>query len=201
LSNSCGETISSNCVSWNGPSLPGCIDVCQGASVTDIVYKEAKLLCDLITQFNSFTPPVTTPIVDFTSLDLGCLWAPTTTVWTCPSPYTFQADSSAPNGVGYCALCTPPTPCYIPFPIVNPISTVVPNPVPKPSTLLSVLQLLINRIPCCDPCATTSTMCCDAPYIWLSPTATGNPTLYPNGACSQNGTASAINPAVLPFKC
>lgn len=33
-SNSCGEIISSNCVSWAGAAIPG---VCKGASVTDVI--------------------------------------------------------------------------------------------------------------------------------------------------------------------
>jgi len=43
--------ISSNCVVWQGPDIE-CINLCKGDSVTDVVYKLATELCDLLTTFN-----------------------------------------------------------------------------------------------------------------------------------------------------
>jgi len=34
MSNTCGEVISSNCVAWAGPAVPG---ICKGASLTDVL--------------------------------------------------------------------------------------------------------------------------------------------------------------------
>jgi hypothetical protein len=158
------------------------------------VYKEAQLLCNLITDLNTLenTPA---PTVDFTQLNLGCLWTPTVTVWICPVGQTFVPDTSASNGAGYCQICNPS--CTLTT--ATPIATTVPNPVAKPNTLLGVLQLIINKTPCCDPCGVK--YCCDGAYTWISPSATGNPVLYPIGACSQDGTPSTIVPGVVPYKC
>jgi hypothetical protein len=42
---SCIET-SSNCVTWQGPDIP-CIGLCEGDSITDVIYKLASEFCDL----------------------------------------------------------------------------------------------------------------------------------------------------------
>lgn len=39
--------ISSNCVIWQGPDLP-CINVCSGDTVSDLIYKLASEICDLL---------------------------------------------------------------------------------------------------------------------------------------------------------
>lgn len=62
--------ISSNCVIWQGPNLP-CINLCNGDSVSDVVYKLAEELCDLKEQLN------------LTDLDLKCL---VNACITCPQP-------------------------------------------------------------------------------------------------------------------
>lgn len=43
--------ISSNCVVWQGPDIE-CINLCKGDSVTEVVYKLATELCDLLEKFN-----------------------------------------------------------------------------------------------------------------------------------------------------
>ena len=56
--------VSSNCVVWQGPDL-GCIGLCKGDTVSDVIAKLATELCTLIDMFN---------IEDF---DLACLAIPT----------------------------------------------------------------------------------------------------------------------------
>lgn len=41
-------TTTSNCVIWQGPDLP-CIDLCTGDTISEVVYKLACKLCDVIT--------------------------------------------------------------------------------------------------------------------------------------------------------
>lgn len=43
--------ISSNCVVWQGPDIP-CIELCKGDTVTNVVYKLATQLCDLLDRLN-----------------------------------------------------------------------------------------------------------------------------------------------------
>lgn len=62
--------ISSNCVIWQGPDL-SCINLCNGDSVSDVVYKLAEELCALKEQLN------------LTDLDLKCL---VNACITCPQP-------------------------------------------------------------------------------------------------------------------
>lgn len=52
--------VSSNCIIWQGPDIP-CIDLCTGDSVSDVVYKLATELCDLLNQTN------------ISNIDLSCL--------------------------------------------------------------------------------------------------------------------------------
>ena len=52
--------ISSNCVEWQGPIIP-CINICNGDSVSDIVYKVSQKVCNL--QDNAL----------LTSVNLSCL--------------------------------------------------------------------------------------------------------------------------------
>src|SRR6478735_4811756 len=62
--------VSSNCVIWQGRNIP-CIDLCQGDSVSDVVFKLATELCELIDEF------------DLTDYDLSCLDL-------CPTPKNFH---------------------------------------------------------------------------------------------------------------
>lgn len=51
---------SSNCVVWQGPELC-CINLCEGDTISDVIYKEAKVLCYLAEQ------------LDLSDLDISCL--------------------------------------------------------------------------------------------------------------------------------
>lgn len=193
----CGKKFDASCIPWNGPVIP-CLNICKTDSLQDVMVKEGNLLCQIVTDLNTLENPPTPPVIDFSKLDLKCLYQSTITTWTCPCVgQTFYPDSSAPNGVGYCQICPTPSTCALTT--CTPVATVTPNPVPAPNTLLGILQLILNKVPCCDPC--TVRLCCEAPYTWLSPAATGNPGLYPNGACAQSTSPSTINPLVIPFKC
>lgn len=70
LDNSPCSPISSNCVIWQGPSIP-CIKLCTGDTVSDVVFKLATELCDILDQ------------LDVSNYDLACLNLP------CP-PENFQ---------------------------------------------------------------------------------------------------------------
>lgn len=61
------ESKSSNCVIWAGPDIP-CIDLCQGDSITKVVYDLATKLCTILTQ------------LDVSTYDLKCLSAPDCTI-------------------------------------------------------------------------------------------------------------------------
>lgn len=52
--------ISSNCVVWQGPDIP-CIDLCHGDTISEVIYKLAVELCDLL------------DATSLTGLDLSCL--------------------------------------------------------------------------------------------------------------------------------
>lgn len=135
-SKNCPDPISSSCVVYDGGALD-CINICKGSPLTPVIEQIGKIVCDSLKG------------VDVSSLDLGCLYSATVTTWSCPGVgLTFLPDTTAPNGAGYCQGCCPP---YISTTI--PISITVTNPVPPPTTVLGVLQLMINAIPCCDPCA------------------------------------------------
>jgi len=62
--------VSSNCVIWQGPDLL-CINLCNGDTISSVVFKLAQELCDLQTQLN------------LTSLDLKCL---VDSCIACPEP-------------------------------------------------------------------------------------------------------------------
>ena len=57
--------ISSNCVIWQGPDIP-CINLCRGDSITDVTYKLATELCDLLTQLD-------VQGFDLSCFDLSCV--------------------------------------------------------------------------------------------------------------------------------
>jgi hypothetical protein len=64
-------TTSSNCVIWQGPDL-GCIHLCTGDTVSDVIAKLATDLCDILDQ------------TSITSFDIACLGA-------APAPTNFNA--------------------------------------------------------------------------------------------------------------
>ena len=145
LDKSCGDPTGSNCVTWQGPSIPG-INVCAGSSITAVV-----------TQIGNSVGNIPN------NLDFGCLWQPN--VYTCPPGWTLVPGTAttAPyctNGCppgsyspsnGLCTPCPPTSPCPPPAPVYGP------NPIPKPTTLTAVLQLLINALQplcTCNPCLT-----------------------------------------------
>lgn len=65
-SKNCGNPTSSNCVNWNSTNPP-CINVCNGDSVGDVIYKLGQELC----YFQG--------LLDLSALDLSCCYTP------CPS--------------------------------------------------------------------------------------------------------------------
>lgn len=82
---------SSKCVIWNGPDIP-CIDLCQGDSIDEVVYKLAEQLCH-----------ITSDVLDITKLDLTCL-DPKPTTWI----ETIQALINASCGGGMRMMAAPP---------------------------------------------------------------------------------------------
>ena len=201
----CGKKIDASNIPWTGPAI-SCLNICKGDSMQDVMVKEGNLLCQIVTELNTLDNPPTPPVIDFTKLNFGCLYSATVTTYNCPC-----ISSGKPAAYYSGAPITMYTPstgfCYDvddgPYagPITcTPVATVTANPVPAPNTLLGVLQLILSKVPCCNPCSAIK-LCCPPPYIWLTSAATGNPTLYPNGACAQTASAGSINPAVLPYKC
>jgi len=64
------DSISSNCVVWQGPDI-SCIDLCNGDTISEVVFKLATKLCDLIESGVQANP-------DLAGLDLSCLDLPGT---------------------------------------------------------------------------------------------------------------------------
>lgn len=140
MSNTCIDTQGSNCVAYQGPAMP-CLQVCAGASMSEVTYQIGNAAC---TALNA---------VDLTGINLGCLYEANLISWSCPVGQSFRADSGAYviNGTaGYCEACPTPSTCYITGNV--PVQTSTPNPVPAPTTLKGILELMISKIPCCDPC-------------------------------------------------
>lgn len=54
--------VSSNCVIWQGPDLP-CISLCKGDAISEVIYKIACKICDLVDQTDVST-------YDYTCLNL-----------------------------------------------------------------------------------------------------------------------------------
>lgn len=160
---SCPETISSGCVIWDGPNIP-CLGLCEGMKMTDAMYKEMQLTCSLLTQLTGDLTTLTTPApIDFSVLNFGCAWSPVISTWTCPLGQVFIPRTGTPPGAppGYCGVLGPVgTGVYFPgigwvagATTAVPIFGTAPNPVPKPSTLIDVLQIIIDAVPCCSPCS------------------------------------------------
>jgi hypothetical protein len=59
------DNISSNCVVWQGPDI-ACIDLCSGDTISDVTFKLATKVCDLITNGVTSNPSLA-------GLDLTCL--------------------------------------------------------------------------------------------------------------------------------
>ena len=70
--------VSSNCVIWQGPSL-SCINLCNGDTISSVVYKVATDLCTIKTS------------LDLTSLDLSCLVSFCASVNPAPTTKTLSA--------------------------------------------------------------------------------------------------------------
>jgi len=73
MTNGC-DSISSNCVIWQGPDI-SCIDLCNGDTISEVTYKLATEVCDLITSGVTANP-------NLDGLDLTCLNIPGTTPTT-----------------------------------------------------------------------------------------------------------------------
>src|SRR5258708_947296 len=98
----CSETISSNCIIWDGDDIP-CLGLCKGMRMTDAMYKEAQLTCQLLAQLTGdfTTLAAGPPPIDFSGLSFGCAWSPTVSAWTCPLGQVFvPAGTGTPPG--YC---------------------------------------------------------------------------------------------------
>jgi len=152
ISNNCGGYTAGSCITYDKGAIP-CLSICAGVSVSEVEFQIGMTVCNLIAQLNTLIPPVI-PIIDFTKLSFGCLYTPTITVWTCPTGQTFLPDPTAfaYNGTpGFCQInTTPPA-----LSTATPVPSTIPNPTPAPTTLLGVLQLLINAMQplcTCDPC-------------------------------------------------
>ena len=59
------DNISSNCVIWQGPDI-SCIDLCNGDSISEVVFKLATEVCDLLASGVDVNP-------DLKGLDISCL--------------------------------------------------------------------------------------------------------------------------------
>lgn len=151
----CSETISSNCVIWD-EDVP-CLGLCKGMKLTEAMYREAKLTCELLSQLTGVVG--SNQPIDFSKLNFGCAWSPTITGWSCPQGQVFvQTGIGSPPG--WCGILGP-TGSGVYYPGVGwviastnavPVFTSTPNPVPRPTTLTEILQLIIDHVPCCNPC-------------------------------------------------
>lgn len=153
LSKTCDNPTTSNCVTSLISDAP-CLQLCSPASQTEVDNAQNKALCTLITA------------TDLNAIDLGCLYTSTITTYSCAPGQVFVPDPSTPVGgaPGYCGILGPVgIGTFVPGVgwVVAGTSTVpvlvsIPNPTPKPTTLLGILQLIIDNTPCCDPCNPTS---------------------------------------------
>lgn len=157
-SNTCDYPISSNCVTVSEP-VPGVQGVCFPANLTQILSSLGSAISGESAGLGSVIIP---------GINLGCLY--NTTVGTCPAGWTFVPATATvaahcsngcppgsiptgtnPDGSILCTYCPLGSPCPPPVPIY------IPNPTPAPTTLAGILQLMINAIPCCNPCISNTT--------------------------------------------
>jgi len=154
INKGCTDCISGDCVSWPFWSTAiSCLNLCKDASIADVVLAEGSQLCNLITQLNALSTTVNgitvSPVIDFSKLQWGCVYPRNSVTYQCNCfgfP-VFIADTSAPNGIGYCSSTSMTI-----DPTCAPVSIVTPNP--QPTTILGVLQIMIDFMKnlCCDPC-------------------------------------------------
>lgn len=119
------------------------------------------------------------------------------TEWTCPSPYTFIADTSAPNGIGYCQSCPTPTTCYL----VNNVQPIPPTGVGycsngcPPCSSPAGRDPITGQILCLENLNTNSEWSCPPGQTFLPDTTA------PNGAgycCIGCDTPNPILSTVAP---
>ena len=159
--------ISSNCVTWQGPDIP-CINLCKGDSVTDVVYKLATELCNLMDTFDlanydlqCFSTGVCQPqtFKDFINILINkvCL------IQTCsgcgdtcnpcptgPVAMAYQAGMGSPTASSYVAVAkdfhyTSPAGDLVTTMTVNDYATAIGNKVSSTINNLSVLQKTISE--------------------------------------------------------
>lgn len=149
-SKSCPQPIGSDCVTLS-TQLPG-LNLCAGASITDVLTQLATLISSLGGQTITYQQllALLTGALDLSSINLGCLYQPAIQTWTCPPGQSFKVDGSAPNGAGYCQICPTSSTCVITLAV--PVLSSIPNPVPPPTTLPGILQLMIDTFCLCYPC-------------------------------------------------
>lgn len=159
-SNSCPDPINSNCILVSTP-VPGTQGVCYPATLTQVITNLGNIITGGSGTGTDGLGGVTIP-----GLDLGCLYS--STIGTCPAGWTFVPASGsvaahcsngcppnsvptgiAPDGSILCSFCPSFAPCPPPAP------TYIANPIPPPTTLAGILQLMINAIPCCNPCSSS----------------------------------------------
>lgn len=162
-SKNCSNPIGSDCVIVSADMSS--IGLCgKNNSLTSVLIAETNELNNLVQQLGSLSN-IPTPVVDFSGLDLGCLYSASLSTYTCPAGWTLVTDSfgnktcssGCPNGSvpisdgagGHTCVACGPAGCG---PIPIPTITTIPNPTSRPNTLIGILQLMINKIPCCDPC-------------------------------------------------
>lgn len=175
FSNNCSDPISSNCViSQVSLQMMPCLNLCGQQTVTQVENAIGSLLCAVVQQFTlteaqyqsllvntNLTPPI-----DFSGLNLSCLYQATITTCNCPTGWTYIPDPTGvtigtcsngcipgskrvgtnPDGSALCEVCF-----NIPCPPPIPICTTSANPTPPPSSLVGILQLIINKSCNCCP--------------------------------------------------
>jgi len=136
LDNSPCSPISSNCVIWQGPSIP-CIKLCTGDTITDVVYALAIKLCNIV------------DAVNISTLDLSCLDITTGTPSNINDLLQILIDK-------ICTLNNVPTPSVFPTPgntscptnCIVPVAECLQTNGQTTMKLLDYVQLIGNTI--CD---------------------------------------------------
>ena len=129
------DSISSNCVIWQGPDI-SCINLCNGDTISDVTAKLAELVCTLITEGVASNP-------NLTGLDLTCLNIPGTTPTTLVPVLQEMVDA-------ICVKNTPAVPYVLPT-MTLPACLVYNDPSGNPVTQLRLdlfTTLIANKV--CD---------------------------------------------------
>lgn len=129
------DSISSNCVIWQGPDI-SCINLCNGDTISDVTAKLAELVCTLITEGVASNP-------NLTGLDLSCLDIPGTTPTTLVPVLQEMVNA-------ICEKNTPTTPYTLPI-MTLPACLVYNDPSGNPVTQLRLdlfTTLIANKV--CD---------------------------------------------------